>query len=95
MPIFLIIAGTYFLIAGLRDKGQELSDLLQGDFTGKGSFVPWTLAILIVGALGYIGTLKPISDSFMALLIIVLMLHNGGFADKFFADFGIGAGGNK
>lgn len=78
------------MIAGLRGQGEDVSKLLQGDLTGKGSFVPWVLAILAVGAVGYIDELRPVSDAFLVLLLVVLLLSNGGFFDKFFETAGIG-----
>ena len=92
MPFILILAGSLLLIAAVRDKHNQLYDLLKIDFTGPNNFIYWTLAILIVGAIGYIDTLKPISDGFLILIILVLFLSKGdpnsaggGFFQQFIA----------
>jgi hypothetical protein len=41
------------------------------------------VAILILGALGYIEGLEKLSRLFMLLVLIVLLLDNGGFFAKF------------
>jgi hypothetical protein len=83
MPFLFIIVGAVFVIAAVRNTNQELVTLLKGDFTGKGNFIYWTAAILFIGAFGYISELKPVSRAFMALVVIVLFLKNGGVFDKF------------
>lgn len=90
MGITLIFVGAYLVVSGLRNQQQAVADLIHGDFTGSKSFVPWVVAILIIGAVGYIPTLQPISDAFLVLLIVVLFLSNGGFFQQFFNDIGAG-----
>jgi membrane-bound acyltransferase YfiQ involved in biofilm formation len=85
MPFVFIIIGLTLLISGVRDTQDALFTLLQNDFQGQQSFIPWIVAILIIGMLGYIETIKPISRSFLVLLILVLFLSNGGFFSKFSA----------
>ncbi len=82
MPFAFLIVGAAFLIAGVRGKDDELLSLLKGDFTGSPNFVAWLFALLVVGAIGYIETLKPISRAFLALIIVVMFLSNGGFFSK-------------
>ena len=89
MPVFLIIVGLYFLTAGVRGEEMQLAGLLHGDLTGQHSFIPWVVAILIVGAVGYVDELRPVSDGFMALLVVVLLLANKGFFAQFFSALGI------
>lgn len=67
------------------DKG--LWPLLKADFE-KGNFLAWFAAILIIGMIGYIPQLKPIANSMLALVIVVLFLvpgnstGSGGFFAK-------------
>ncbi len=89
MPVFLITTGLYFLIVGARGTQDQVVRLLDGDFTGKNNFVAWLLAIFIVGAVGYVDDLQPLSDAFLTLLLIVLLLSNGGFFSKFFPAVGV------
>jgi hypothetical protein len=93
MPFLFIIAGLVLLVAGVRntvtDQGQTkgLYTLLEGDFTGKDSFLVWTAAILIIGAVGYIKDFQALSRAFMVLLVVVLFLSNGGFFQKLQQEF--------
>ncbi len=102
MAFVFIIIGTVLLIAGVRDTQGDLFTLLQNDFStsaqkqGQHSFLAWFVAILVIGALGYVEDLKPFSRAFMALVIIVLLLSNGGFFSQINSELGLTAatGGN-
>lgn len=89
MPFALAIIGIALLIAGVRNKQDVLFALLKGDFTGENNFIFWAVSILIIGAIGYIPKLKPISTAFLALLIVVLFLKKG---TGFFARLGQAVG---
>lgn len=82
MPFLFLIAGILFTVSAARNTQSQLLTLLKGDFTGKGNFIYWMVSILIVGSLGYIPRLKPVSVAFLALIIIVLFLKNGGVFSK-------------
>ena len=77
MPFALAIIGIVLLVAGVRNKQDDLFSLLKGDFTGPNNFIFWMLSILAIGALGYIPKLKPLSTAFLALVIVVLFLRKG------------------
>lgn len=77
MPFAFIIVGLVLLIAGVRNTVTQLTALVKGDLTGTGSFVPWIVSILIIGALGYIKPIAPISRMFLVLVIVVLILKDG------------------
>jgi hypothetical protein len=86
MAFAFLIIGAVFITAGVRETDGELTDLIKGDFTsknGKPSFIAWLMAILLIGALGYIEPIKPVSRAFLVLVVIVLFLSNGGFFEKF------------
>lgn len=89
MPFALAIIGIALLVAGVRNKQDVLFALLKGDFTGENNFIFWAVSILIIGAIGYIPKLKPISTAFLALLIVVLFLKKG---TGFFARLGQAVG---
>jgi len=57
--------------------------LVKGDFAGQGNFIYWLVAILAVGVLGYIPRVRPISDAFLVLIIVVLFLSKKGFFAQF------------
>jgi putative exporter of polyketide antibiotics len=84
MPFFLLITGTVLIIAAARGTHKDLFRLLEGDFTGPRNFVYWFVSILLIGMIGYIPKLKPLSDGFLVLLIIVIFLKKGtGLFDMF------------
>jgi hypothetical protein len=77
MPFALLIVGAAFLVAGVRNTQADLFKLVKNDFTGPNNFIFWVISILAIGAVGYIPKLKPISDGFLALVVIVLILARG------------------
>lgn len=83
MPFALIIFGLLLTIAGARGTQSPLFGLLKGDFSGNGSFIWWAASIIGIGAVGYVSDLKKLANTFLALVLIVLILHNGGVFDKF------------
>ena len=89
MPFVLIIAGTILLVAAVRNTQQLLFYLLARDFTGENNFIYWMISILIIGAIGYIPKMKPVSDGFLILVILVLFLkQKTGFFDMFQRQIG-------
>lgn len=78
MPIALIVVGAIFVTVGLRGTHKELFCLLKADFTGQGNFLYWFAAVFIIGAIGYIEKLRPISDAFLLLMIVALLLATKG-----------------
>jgi uncharacterized membrane protein HdeD (DUF308 family) len=86
MPFALIIVGIILLVSGVRNTHPELYNLVKQDFSGDKSYVRWMLAILIIGAIGYIPEMKPLSRAFLVLVVIGLFISNGGFFDKFQQD---------
>jgi hypothetical protein len=89
MPFVLLVVGLALVISAYQNTQSQLYALLVQDFTGQGSFTVWVIAILVIGGLGYIKPIKPITDAFLILVIIVLFLSNGGFFAKFTQAAGI------
>lgn len=90
MPFALTIIGLFLLIAGVRNTQDQLFTLVHGDFTGSDNFIFWFLAILLIGAIGYVDKLKPLSTAFLVLIVSVLFLKKGsstGIGGGFFAQF--------
>jgi len=83
MPFALLIIGAIILIAAIRGQTGTLFSLIKSDFTGSGNYLYWIVAILAVGSVGYIKKLQPISDAFLALVLVVLFLSNKGFFSQF------------
>lgn len=90
MPFVLFIAGLLLIVSAVRGKTDSLYALIKNDLTGTNSFVPWIISIFFIGALGYVPSIRPITNAFLVLVIIVLFLSNGGFFAKFIQQTGIG-----
>lgn len=103
MPYIFIIIGLVMVIAAVRNTVADTKDangnvtdaglatLLKHDFTGQNNYIYWVVSILIIGAIGYIKPLQPVSRAFMLLVIIVLFLSNKGV----FAQFNSALSGKK
>jgi hypothetical protein len=77
MAFALLIIGAVMLITAVKNTQSDLAVLVKGDFTGNPNFVYWIVAIGIIGAVGYIPKLKPLSTAFLGLVILVLFLTKG------------------
>lgn len=82
MPFALVFIGLIMIVAGARDTHAALGKELIEDFTGPGNFLYWFAAIGALGALGAIPQFRGFSRWFMALVIIAMVIRNGGFFDK-------------
>lgn len=82
MPFALVTIGLILVITGARNTHKDFGATLAADFTGPGNFTWWLVAIGSVGALGYIRGMEGFSRAFMALIIISMVLKNGGVFDK-------------
>jgi hypothetical protein len=82
MPILFGLFGLILIVTGVRGTVNSgtpsLVSLVKDDFIGTDPFWKWMLAILLIGAIGYIPNLRPISRAFMALVIVVFLLSNNG-----------------
>ena len=82
----LIFIGLLLIIVAARDKTKEFEELIADDFFGGGEgpgFIGWIVAVLVLAALGSFKPLRQLSDAFLGLIAMVLILSNRGF----FAEF--------
>lgn len=77
MGLALLFAGVVLLVAAVRNRQGDLFALVQGDLTGPVNFFQWALAILVIGAIGYIPKLKGISVGLLALVLVSIFLRKG------------------
>lgn len=82
MPYALIVVGLILVITGARNTYADFGRTLAGDFTGPNNFTYWLAALGIVGSLGYIDQLRMFSRAFMALILLSMVLKNGGVFNK-------------
>lgn len=83
MPFFFILIGAALIVIGYRGTQKDFFALLKDDFSGPGNFFVFAMAIFLVGLVGYVPKLKGISNAFMGLIIVVMLLSNKGFFAKF------------
>ena len=86
MPYALILIGVVLLTGAIRGDLTTLGALLKRDlFSPKDNFLYWIVAIFVLGALGYIKSLRAFSDAFLLLVIVVFVVANKGFFGQFTA----------
>lgn len=101
MPYAIILIGAVLLVSGIRGTYSDLWQLVRGDFSGTDSYLAWVAAIAVIGGIGYVPKLKPLSVALLTLLLIVLVLtreKGGGVFEKLqaYIQAGIpGSAGNK
>lgn len=83
MPIGFLFVGVMFIVLAYRGTIGDFEKLLVGTFTGAQSFVVWVSAILILGLLGFFKPIRPITDAFIGLIILVIILKNSGLFAQF------------
>lgn len=81
MAFALVIIGLLMVITGARGTYSQFGQQVAKDFSD--GFTYWVIALFLVGAMGYIESLKTFSRLFMALILIALVIRNQGFFDKF------------
>ena len=87
MRVVAIVVGAILLLVAVRgteidsapgaNDGKGLWPLLKNDLEPgqQGNFLAWLVAILVIGAIGYIPELETVSTLFIALLIVVLVMQ--------------------
>lgn len=83
MPFLLVVIGITLIITSAKNNQGTLLNLVQSDFVGPNNFIFWFLSIIIIGSIGYIKWLKPISNAFLVLIVVVLILSEKGFFAAF------------
>lgn len=78
MPLAAIILGAIILDLAFRGTEHEFAQQLGKDFGAGSSFLSWAAAIVILGALGYVPALHRVSTLALGLVIVVMVLKNGG-----------------
>jgi len=87
MPLALIASGLILIITGVQNTYAQMGAQIQMD---GAAFLKWLVAIMAVGALGYVNELRQFSHWFLALILIAMVLSNKGFFNKFTAAINAG-----
>jgi hypothetical protein len=77
MAFALIFAGLLLTVSAVRGTHSDLFALVKSDFTGSGNFLYWLAVVLIIGSIGYIKALAPMSKAFLVLIVLVLVVTKG------------------
>jgi uncharacterized membrane protein YgcG len=83
MPLVAIFVGAVMLDLAARGTEHEFARQLGADFGQGSKFWAWAAAIVILGALGYAPGLKKIGWLPLTLVVLVMILANGGFYARF------------
>lgn len=83
MTFAFLIVGILLLVSAVRNTQSQLFTLVKGDLTGSDNFLYWIVAILVIGALGYVKELKGFSTAFLVLIAVGIVLSNKGFFASF------------
>lgn len=73
MPFILLLIGAVIIIAAFNNTQGDLATELETDVP---AFLKWALAIVGVGAIGWIPGMQTISRWLLALVLVVLVLKN-------------------
>lgn len=87
MAFLLIAIGAIFMDSAIKGTSTALfSQIKQDTFPSQGvGYFTWAGSIAVIGLVGYVPSLKSLSNWFLALVIVVLVLSNGGFVSQLFA----------
>jgi hypothetical protein len=77
MAFALLIIGLALVTVTVRNTQDTFTARVANDFRGPGNFVYWIVAILIIGSVGYVKKLKGLSDAFLVMVLLVLILKRG------------------
>jgi hypothetical protein len=73
MPFLLVLIGAVLLLAAVRNTAGDLGNALAQDVPG---YLKWALAIVAVGALGWVPGMRTVSRWLLALVLVVVVLKN-------------------
>lgn len=74
MPVFFLVIGFMFMAAARNGKTNDLLAQFKSD--GQ-KFVVWFLLIMIIGEIGEVKTVRPISNAFLVLIFVAFALAVG------------------
>lgn len=79
MGFILFLLGAFLIAAVYKGTYPELGKLLAQDAPG---FAVWALALIFVGAFGFIPKARPVATAFLVLIFVAMVLKNGGVFDQ-------------
>jgi hypothetical protein len=83
MIVGLLVLGIMLMASGLKGTEHKLGQQITNDLLGTDGFIGWIAAFGAIGAIGYIPKLEQPSRYLMALMLVVIVLRNGGVFQQF------------
>lgn len=81
MPIFFLVIGLLLIMTVVRGTTGQFAKRLGQDISG--GYLKWLAAIIVIGVLGFVPSLKLPSRYLMGLVAIVILLKEGsGFISQ-------------
>lgn len=84
MPWAFIVCGALMCILAVKsdDSLHQFAATVSNDVSGNSGFIKWIIAIVIIGAVGYLPDMEGLSTAFLVLLVISFVLSNSGVFRK-------------
>jgi hypothetical protein len=79
MPLIFLAVGVLFLVSAVRGTQGSLLALLKDDFTGQNNFLIWIAAVAMIGLIGLVDDFRAVSNAFLGLIVLVILISNKGF----------------
>lgn len=97
MILIILLIGVLLVVSSVRNTQGALFSALGTDVP---AFIVWAAAIVALGVIGFIPGLKPISRGLLALVLVVIVLHNykgilAGFQNAFQSNPGASSSGSS
>jgi hypothetical protein len=73
MAFLALLIGVVLVVSAIRDTHSQL---LSAILTDVPAFAVWGAAIFGIALIGFIPGLRPVSRGLLALIVVVLILHN-------------------
>ena len=83
MIVGLLVLGAMLIASGLKGTEHKLGQQIVNDMLGTDGFIGWIAAFGAIGAIGYIPKMEQPSRYMIALLLVVIVLRNGGVFQQF------------
>lgn len=82
MAFVFTTVGILMIVTGVKGTYAAFGSQVAGDFTGSQPFTYWVLAIIGVGSIGYIDSLRTVSRLFLTLILVSMIIANKGFFNQ-------------
>lgn len=82
-----LLVGFMVVVSAYKGTQKDLFQLLKADFSGSDNFFYWVTAIVVLVAIGTFQKIRPVTDAFLALVIIVIVIRQYQSGRDLFGEF--------